>query len=63
MLNMTAIIIAIVIPRIIIILFHFSGKLIKRKTGGHLRWLTNTGLIMMMVVITIISIGDSVRKI
>jgi predicted MPP superfamily phosphohydrolase len=54
---MTAIIIAIVIPRIIIILFHFSGKLIKRKTGGHLRWLTNTGLIMMIVVITIISTG------
>ncbi len=57
MLNMAAIIIAIVIPRIIIILFHFSGKLIKRKTGGHLRWLTNTGFIMMIVILTIISTG------
>jgi len=58
MLNMTAIIIAIVIPRIIIILFHFSGKLIKQKTGVHLRWLTNTGLVMMIIIIAIISISD-----
>ena len=63
LLNMTGMIVAIVIPRIIIILFHFSGKLIKRKTGGHLRWLTNTGLIMMIVVITIIMFRCPVWKI
>lgn len=33
---------AIFIPRVIIIILHFTGRLFRRR--GHLRWLTNTGL-------------------
>jgi uncharacterized protein len=57
MMNITAIIIGIVIPRFIIITLHFSGKLIKVKNRSHLRWLTNTGLVFMIASILIISLG------
>jgi predicted MPP superfamily phosphohydrolase len=48
---------AVVVPRIIIILCHFAGKLIKLKTGGHIRWLTNTSIIAMGVILVIIATG------
>jgi uncharacterized protein len=44
MMQMTGMIAAVVIPRIIFIILHYSGKLIRYKTGGHINWLTNTGL-------------------
>lgn len=58
MLNLTGIAVAVVIPRVILIILHFSGKLIRIKNGGHLRWLTNTGLIIMVIVLAVISIGS-----
>ncbi|HEX7494812.1 MAG TPA: metallophosphoesterase [Bacteroidales bacterium] len=58
MLNLTGIVIAVVLPRIILNILHFSGKLIRIKNGGHLRWLTNTGLIIMLIILAIISIGS-----
>jgi uncharacterized protein len=58
MLNLTGIAIAVVFPRVILIVLHFSGKLIRIKNGGHLRWLTNTGLFIMVIVPAVISIGS-----
>jgi uncharacterized protein len=58
LMNMAAIICAIVIPRIILIILHFTGKLIKIKKGGHLNGLTNAGLIIMAVIFIIISLGS-----
>jgi len=57
MMNLTGIVIAVVIPRVILNILHFSGKLIRIKNGGHLRWLTNTGLTIMLIILTIISIS------
>ena len=57
MLNLAGIVIAVVLPRIILNILHFSGKLIRIKNGGHLRWLTNTGLIIMLIILAIISVG------
>jgi len=57
LMNLTGMICAVVVPRIILILCHFSGRMIRRKTGGHLRWLTNTGLIIMVLFFSIIAIG------
>ena len=58
MMNMTAIMISIVFPRAIIIILHFLGKLINIKTGGHLRWLTNTGLVIMIFIYSIITFSE-----
>jgi uncharacterized protein len=54
MMNMIGMIIAVVIPRIILIILHFSGKLSRLKKGDHVRLLTNTGLVIMIIILTII---------
>jgi uncharacterized protein len=48
---------AITFPRVILIVFHFSGKLIKIRTGGHIRWLTNTGLVAMVLIFLVITLS------
>jgi predicted MPP superfamily phosphohydrolase len=57
MMNMIGMITAVVIPRIILIILHFSGKLSRIKRGDHVRFLTNTGLVIMMVFLIIIGIS------
>lgn len=57
MMNLACMIIAVVIPRAILDILHFSGKLIRIKKGDHLRYLTNTGLIIMMVIMTVIGLS------
>ena len=54
MMNMTGMIVAVVIPRIILIILHFSGKLFRINKSDHIRWLTNTGLVIMLVILLII---------
>lgn len=48
---------AITFPRVILIIFHFSGKLIRFRTGGHIKWLTNTGLVAMVLIFMIITLS------
>ena len=57
MMNLTAIMIAVVFPRAIIIILHFTGKLINLKNGFHLRWLTNSGLVLMLVIFSTIAVS------
>ncbi len=57
LLNLTGMIIAVVIPRVILNIFHFTGKLIRIKRGGHLRWLTNAGLIIMVIIFSLVAMG------
>jgi predicted MPP superfamily phosphohydrolase len=58
MMNMAAIICAIVVPRIILIILHFTGKLVNIKKGGHLKGLTNAGFIIMAAVLLIVGLGS-----
>jgi predicted MPP superfamily phosphohydrolase len=55
--NLTGMVCAVVVPRIILIIFHFSGRLVRIKYGDHLRWLTNTGLTIMMLIFSIVAMG------
>jgi predicted MPP superfamily phosphohydrolase len=57
MMNMTGLIVAVVIPRIILDILHFSGKLVRIKKGDHIRLLTNTGLIIMLIILSIIGLS------
>jgi predicted MPP superfamily phosphohydrolase len=57
MMNLTAIMIAVVFPRAIIIFLHFTGKLINLRNGVHLRWLTNSGLVLMLVIFSTIAVS------
>jgi uncharacterized protein len=55
--NLFGMISGVVIPRIIIILFHFTGKILRRKTGGHNRLLTNTGIILSLIIFLTVMTG------
>jgi predicted MPP superfamily phosphohydrolase len=55
--SLAGMICAVVFPRILIILFHFSGKLVRIKRGGHIRWLTFTGLILASVIFITIAVS------
>jgi hypothetical protein len=55
--SLTGMICAVVVPRVILIIFHFPGRLIKIKNGGHIRWLTNTGMTIMILIFSIIALG------
>lgn len=57
LMNLTAMVAAIIFPRITLILLHFSGKMLKMKSGGHLRWLTNSGFIFMAFVLVVIGVS------
>ncbi|HPM19086.1 MAG: hypothetical protein GT598_10345 [Bacteroidales bacterium] len=50
LMNLNGLTAAVVIPRFILVIFHFSGVLARRQTGGHIRSLTNTGLIIAAVI-------------
>ncbi|MBK9391672.1 MAG: metallophosphoesterase [Bacteroidetes bacterium] len=47
----------VIIPRTILVIAHFTGRLIRYKSGGHISWLTNTGLIISSVIFMIIAAG------
>jgi predicted MPP superfamily phosphohydrolase len=57
LMNLTGIICAVVVPRVILIMFHFPGRLARIKHSGHIRWLTNTGLTLMVLIFSIIALG------
>lgn len=48
---------AVIMPRVLLVIMHFTGKLVRRKTGGHINWLTNTGFIIYLIVIIVIGSG------
>jgi predicted MPP superfamily phosphohydrolase len=57
MMNMAAVVIAIVIPRILLVILHYSGKLINMKSRTHVRGLTNSGMILMTFIVALIGIS------
>ncbi|HAM09966.1 MAG: hypothetical protein A2X04_12425 [Bacteroidetes bacterium GWF2_41_9] len=57
LMQLAGMITAVVVPRTILIIMHFSGKLIRYKSGGHIMWLTNTGLILFFAVFLIIAVS------
>lgn len=57
LMNKTGAICAILIPRIILVVSHFSGKLIRIRRGGYLTWLTNTGGVIAVLIFSIIGYG------
>jgi predicted MPP superfamily phosphohydrolase len=60
--NLYGMVCAVVVPRTILIIFHFSGILTKKKTGGYNRRLTNTGLIISAVIFLIIANGTLIGR-
>jgi predicted MPP superfamily phosphohydrolase len=57
LMNLTGTYCAILIPRTILDMLHFSGKLIRIKNKSHIRSLTNTGIAIWIVVFSIVVSG------
>ena len=57
MMNMMGMICGVVVPRIILIIFHYTGVLLRIKTGGYVHWLTNTGFVILFLIFSIIATG------
>jgi predicted MPP superfamily phosphohydrolase len=57
LLSLAGAICAVAVPRIFLILFHFTGKAIRIRRGGHINWLTNTGLTIAVIFFSVISFG------
>lgn len=58
MMNLTGMVAAIVFPRFILIMLHFTGRIIKLKSRGSVRGLTNAGFIIMTCILIIISVSS-----
>jgi len=52
----------VVIPRVIVTLFHFTGVALRRKAGGHSRILTNTGMIISLILFLVVLSGSLFGK-
>ena len=57
LMNLAGMVCAVVIPRILLVIFHFSGTFVRRKLGGHSRGLTNTGLIISAIIFLVVAIS------
>lgn len=60
--NLTGVLFAIAFPRFIMCLLHFSGKLLKLRKGGHIRWLTNTGLAIHVIILLAVASGTFIGR-
>jgi uncharacterized protein len=61
MMNLTGTLCAVLFPRILLDILHFTGKLIKSMRGVHSRTLTNVGIIIWIVIFSIISLSTIAR--
>jgi predicted MPP superfamily phosphohydrolase len=57
MMSLTGTFCAVLFPRVLLDILHFTGKIIRLKRGGHLRSLTNTGIIIWLAIFSIISLS------
>jgi predicted MPP superfamily phosphohydrolase len=62
MMSLTGAICAIVIPRVILDIFHLTGSLIMIRKGGHIRSLTNAGIMVFASIFTIIVWSSTIGK-
>jgi len=62
LMGMAGMISGVVIPRVIVVSFHFTGVVLRRKTGGHSRILTNIGMIVSMIVLLVVLSGSLFGK-
>jgi uncharacterized protein len=62
MMNLAGTFCAILAPRVILDIFHFIGKLIRIRKGGHIRSLTNAGLIIWFFLFAIIIYGTEIGR-
>lgn len=62
LLNLAGMICAVVFPRTLLAIFHFSGKLARKKVGGHHRKLTSTGIILSALIFAVSTFASLISR-
>jgi uncharacterized protein len=62
MMSLTGTFCAVLLPRVFLDLLHFGGKIVKLRKGGHIRWLTNTGIFIWIFFFIVIVSGTLYGK-
>jgi predicted MPP superfamily phosphohydrolase len=62
LMNLTATYCAILGPRLLLDVLHFTGKIIRIRKGGHIRSLTNAGIIIWACILFIVILGTTVGR-
>jgi predicted MPP superfamily phosphohydrolase len=62
LMNLAGTFCAVLAPRVLLDILHFTGKLIRIRKGDHIRSLTNAGIIIWIVLFTIIVTGSTIGK-
>ena len=60
--NLRGTLAAVVFPRMLLILFHFTGLFARRKERGHNRLLTDSGLIISILIFLIVATGTLIGR-
>jgi len=60
--NLMGMISGVVVPRIILVFAHYTGKLFRIKKGGFVRWLTGSGIVVSSLIFTIIALGTLIGR-
>jgi hypothetical protein len=55
--NLNFLLSAVVAPRAILILMHFSGSVFKSRKGGNPRWITRAGFVSFMIIFLTVAWG------
>jgi predicted MPP superfamily phosphohydrolase len=60
--TLTGLLCGISFPRGLLILLHYFGKLLRFRKEGHIRWLTQTGVIISVIVFYLIASGSFIGR-
>jgi predicted MPP superfamily phosphohydrolase len=60
--NMRGMICAVICPRILIIIFHYAGRLVRVRNGGYNRSLTNSGIIIGFLIFSVIACSTLIGR-
>jgi predicted MPP superfamily phosphohydrolase len=60
--NLMGMISGVAFPRFLLITAHYAGKLIRLRKGGHIRWLTLSGLVFSSIIFAVIALSSLVGR-
>jgi predicted MPP superfamily phosphohydrolase len=60
--NMRGMICAVICPRILIIVFHYAGRLARMRNGGYYKSLTNSGIIIGFLIFSAVAFGTLIGR-
>lgn len=60
--TLTGLICGVIVPRVILIFLHYSGKLIRIGKEGHLRWLTQAGFVIAVIIFYLVVFGSFIGR-